>query len=306
MKSSISQLLRLMVTVSIIEEAHGHADTDFIFNRLERSCRWRNIPYPSTDGARKRLLQRDIQTISEIMYIDIKNVRNKGYIIVNRDECAPLDFEKLFSDFDLLTAVQPDTKINSFIYPDHHRGKGVSNLYPLLMAAKKRETVSFSYKLVRHGNKEAKYEVEPYFLKENQQRWYLIGKTDGKIKLFGLDRISDLEFTGVTYKYDSSISASDMFDDSYGIWNAPEIPVEKIELRFSQLDGEFLKGVPLHHSQRILVDNENEFRIELNLRITNDFVMALLSRANSLEVISPLHLRERIKNICETCAKRNN
>ena len=55
----------------------------------------------------------------------------------------------------------------------------------------------------------------------------------------------------------------------------------------------------------ILADTPEEFRIALHLRITNDFVMELLSRSRSLEVIRPQHLRERIRNIYEAALQRN-
>ena len=97
----------------------------------------------------------------------------------------------------------------------------------------------------------------------------------------------------------------ELFRDCYGIWNQPDIPVEEIVLKYDALDGKFLKSVPLHHSQQVLVDNADEFRIKVRLRITNDFVMELLSRSRSLEVISPLHLRERVRKIYEEALKRN-
>ena len=48
-----------------------------------------------------------------------------------------------------------------------------------------------------------------------------------------------------------------------------------------------------------------EFRIKLHLRITNDFVMALLSKKPLMTVIKPLHLREQVKAIYEEALKRN-
>lgn len=33
--------------------------------------------------------------------------------------------------------------------------------------------------------------------------------------------------------------------------------------------------------------------VRIDLKITNDFVMELLSRCRSLEVLAPMHLRER-------------
>ena len=95
------------------------------------------------------------------------------------------------------------------------------------------------------------------------------------------------------------------FKDCYGIWNQPSIPVEEVELKYDALDGKFLKSCPLHHSQQILVDDKDEFRITVRLRITNDFVMELLSRSRSLEVIRPQHLRERIRQVYEEALKRN-
>ena len=39
--------------------------------------------------------------------------------------------------------------------------------------------------------------------------------------------------------------------------------------------------------------------------ITNDFVMAVLSRSRSVEVIKPLHLRQRIHEILKQALDRN-
>ena len=82
---------------------------------------------------------------------------------------------------------------------------------------------------------------------------------------------------------------------------------KKYEYRFSYsaLDGRFLKSVPLHHSQTILTDTENEFRISVRLRITNDFVIELLSRSTSLTVIKPASLRRRVAEIYEKALHRN-
>ena len=63
--------------------------------------------------------------------------------------------------------------------------------------------------------------------------------------------------------------------------------------------------VPFASFAAILVDDKDEFRITVRLRITNDFVMELLSRSRSLEVIRPQHLRERIRQVYEEALKRN-
>lgn len=148
--------------------------------------------------------------------------------------------------------------------------------------------------------------VLPHYLKENQQRWYLLAYDNGILKTFSAECISDLRIIyEETFKRNMNINVEELFKDSYGIWNQADIPVEEIELSYDALDGCFLKSVPLHHSQEILIDSEEDFRIQLRLRITNDFVMALLARSRSLTVIKPLHLQEQVRRIYEEALKRN-
>ena len=112
--------------------------------------------------------------------------------------------------------------------------------------------------------------------------------------------------TDDAFERDDSINPDELFKHSYGIWDDPSMPVEEVELSYSPLDGKFIKTTPLHSSQEILVDNDTEFRISLQIRITNDFVMALLARSASLTVIKPLSLRARIKEIYKEAIERNN
>jgi len=57
--------------------------------------------------------------------------------------------------------------------------------------------------------------------------------------------------------------------------------------------------MPLHESQQILIDNEEELRIKLKVFITEDFLMEILSHGERVRVIEPKSLVEDIKNIYE-------
>lgn len=127
----------------------------------------------------------------------------------------------------------------------------------------------------------------------------------GVLKTYGVDRIVNLRVLEKEFKRDKNIDPDKLFKDSFGIWDSPDIPVEEIELSYSPLDGKFLKNNPLHHSQEVLADTPEEFRIRLRLKITNDFIMALLSRSKSLTVVKPQSLRLTIKDIYERELERN-
>jgi predicted DNA-binding transcriptional regulator YafY len=51
----------------------------------------------------------------------------------------------------------------------------------------------------------------------------------------------------------------------------------------------------LHHTQEVLVDNEEEMKIKLKLCLTHDFLMELLSFSDYMEVIEPKTLVDQIK-----------
>lgn len=304
MKSNFEQIKRQLMIVSLLKRFQI-LSAETLFDMLEKGCRSRNFDYPSQMKSRLRLMQRDITAISQTMYIDIVNKRNHGYYIANSQKDAPLDYETLFADFDLLTSMQPNLEVNRYILAEHHRGIGSENLFPLLDAMKNSNIVMFDYCFVRLDDKVRQYKVAPYFLKENQRRWYLVAEHEGVLKTFGIDRITNLENTGEFFHRNVRIDAADMFKNCYGIWDDPDAVVEYVELKYDSLDGKFLKSLPLHSSQKIICDNEKEFRISLNIKITNDFKMALLSRARSLEVIAPLHLRQYVADVASGCMKRN-
>jgi len=306
MRAIVDTLTRQMLVVNKLQRASMAVESDVILDFLETESRIRNFQYPDSRKSRMRLLQRDIADIAETFHIYIERVGKQSYGIVDADTDHIIDYDSFFTDFDMLTSLDPDTPVSRYVIPERNRFSGSQYLSMMLTAIKRDIIVEFDYVNVRKGGSVRRHKVEPYFLKEDQHRWYLIGINDArKVMIFALDRIADLAFTDENFKRNDELDPAEYFRDSFGIWVDSTIPVEEIELAYSPLDGSFLKTVPLHHSQKILADNDAEFRIKLSLRVTNDFVMALLSRSRSLAVIRPLWLRERIREICASAAERN-
>ncbi|MDE5874262.1 MAG: WYL domain-containing protein, partial [Muribaculaceae bacterium] len=305
MNAGHKALKRQMLIINRLTRAGMPVAADDIIDYLEKNVKIYDYSYPEERGSRMRLLQRDIKSISDTFKIQIGRSGKSSYEITDKDEDWIVSYERLFADFDLLTALNPDSDINRYIKPERSRNKGSELLFEILWAIKKRCVVEFDYVNYRQGGRERHHTFAPHFLKEDQGLWYMAGYESGKYFIFALDRIRNLTLTDDTFKFDESLDIEENFKDSFGIWADPDIPVEDIELRYDSVDGCFLKAKPLHPSQVIIADTADEFRIRLRLRITNDFVMALLSRARSLEVISPAHLRERVRDTFREAYERN-
>ena len=272
---------------------------DYVNSRIEERYGYRGIT--------GRTLERDIADIAELFGISISfNRTRQGYFI--RENYGDYDERicELMMNFDLLNAIDRDQNLSSFVLAEHHRPLYSEWLIPLVKAIHALHPVEFDYVNYRNDCAEKHFSVLPHFLKESNQRWYLLAYDGATMKTFGIDRIRGLEIReDVTFERNTDISVADLFNDSYGLWDDPSIPVEDIELKYDALDGRFVKSAPIHRSQRILADTPDGLRISLRLRITNDFVMELLSRSRSLEVVKPQHLRERIRHVYEEALKRN-
>lgn len=251
-----------------------------------------------------RTLQRDIKTIEEVFGMEIRYVKGKGYHIESRDPEYADRFKNLLSEFEILASVGADSGTRDFIIPEQRKMSLHIDVQDVLMAIKQRRRVRFSYSLPRLGGKVSEYVAEPYFLKQSQNRWYLVAMDDGVLKCFELGRFTSFRVLGEEFVRDEGVRAEELFRDCFGIWDDPRMPVEDIRLRFSALDGRFIKTLPLHSSQK--VEETNEYvEVSLRLKVTNDFVMALLSRSSSLEVLYPQSLKSRLVAIWIEALERN-
>lgn len=257
----------------------------------------------------ERTIQRDIGDILVLFGIDITFDRTVGgYLINDRFENQENRLSEMLMNFELLNAVDECPNMRSYILPEHHRPVFSKYMPQLIYAVKHQCLISFEYVLYRHGGEViVKERVLPHYIKESNQLWYLLAyDANGYLlKAYGIDRIRKLVVHSSRFERNIDVDVKDMYQDCYGIWNDDNIPVENIVLQYDARDGYFLKSMPLHHSQKVLVDDGKMFRISLQLKITNDFVMALLARSRSLEVIAPLHLREKIQNIYKLALERN-
>lgn len=303
MNHNMGRLIRYILIIQKLSGKRKYIPADELISYLNLQMELRGYEV----GLSIRTLQRDVKDIAEMFDVEIKNYRGYGYYVDERSEETDIRYQELLMNFDLLTSMNQSSQAVGFILPEHHRPKGSDSIPILISAIKEQRFVEFDYILVRKDNKLISKKVKPHFLKESLGLWYLLALDEhDNLRSDGIDRMQNIIVDATTFKRDESINPDDLFKHSYGIWDDPSMPVEEIELSYSPLDGKFIKTTPLHSSQKIIIDNDTEFRISLRLRITNDFVMALLSRSASLTVIKPLSLRTRIREIYKEAIERNN
>ncbi len=252
----------------------------------------------------RKTFQRDIADISQIHNIEIEyNVYEKKYAITF-DQKAEMT-ERMFEAYDTFNALNITDRLSNHIYFESRRPQGTENLYGLLHAIKNKLQISFTYQKFVDEEKSIR-KCEPYALKEFRCRWYVIARDmgDKKVKSFAMDRLSRLDITQKKFQLPNDFDVDEHYRYSFGIISPNGDKPQEVILSFRPLQGKYIKSLPLHASQVILIDDKKELRVKLRLFVTYDFVMELLSFGDNVKVIAPDGLVQDIKTAFKLGLKR--
>lgn len=149
-----------------------------------------------------------------------------------------------------------------------------------------------------NGTKPYYWDIHPYFLKQYNNRWFLLGLNDynNKIYTIALDRIEDLKEIRKDFIPNTAINLDEYFKDIIGV-TIEKGPKEIVKLQFSEHRFPYVETKPIHDSQRI-VDHSNRI-IELDVIPNKELRAMILSFGNDIEVLSPEHVRDEIRAIIE-------
>lgn len=267
--------------------------TTFVENELEHL---RILDDTVEVGFSLRTFQRDVVEIRNSFGIDIEYSRAfKGYFIKDKERESK-NFQRMMEAFDVFNSLNLAHDLSPFLHLETRRPQGTDNLLPLMQAIKKGVEVSFIYAKFWEEDSSNRL-VIPYALKEFKNRWYLLAKDqkDDKNKTFALDRLSDLTISNNKFDIAIDFNVEKHYRYCFGIISPNDNPMEEIILSFTPFQGKYIKTLPLHETQEILLDTKDELQIKLKLYITHDFVMELLSFGNNMKVIQPKRLGETIR-----------
>jgi predicted DNA-binding transcriptional regulator YafY len=247
-------------------------------------------------GFSKRTLQRDIKEVRNLFGIDIAySPYQKGYFI-EQERAENGNFQRMMEAFDVFNSLNLAQDLAPYIHLEQQRAQGTEHLYGLLHAIKNRRCITFDYRKFWDESLSQRY-LEPYALKEYKNRWYLLGKDipDGRIKRFGLDRLTRLKISDDRFTYPKDYRVQQSQQYCFGIMGATGEDPQDVILSFAPFQGKYIKTLPLHPSQEVLVDTNEELRIKLTVYLTQDLLMELLSYGPHLKVLAPQTLVAQVK-----------
>jgi len=250
----------------------------------------------------KRTFTRDIAEIGEIYGIYIKYDYSARNYLIEQEMVEEIDNRRLEA-FDIFSALQMKERQKEHIFIDNRQTNGTEHLYGLLHAINHCWQISYDYRTYYH-EEAVERTVNPLAIKEFKYRWYLFAENNGQIKCYGLDRMSNLQILNTHYEKNEDFNLTERLEYCFGIISPTDEQPTKVVLSFDPYQGNYIKSLPLHHTQQILVDDEKELRISLTLYLTFDFLMELLSFGSMVKAIQPQKLIDDLRAVYQDALKQ--
>lgn len=288
------QMLRLKFIEQLLRRRkHKGASYEEIYDFLERKYREKDLEELKFT---KRTFLRDKEAMLEVFGIEIAYRRASNSYVIEGDEMDE-QHEDVFDNLLLVEAYREAKGKKDIMLFEQRPPRGLHWLNGLVHAITHRRIITLDHTKFADGITQPKT-LEPYALKEFRNRWYLLAnERDGKtffLKTFGLDRISELQISASSFSM-QPIDVEASFEHSFGIIATSDETPEEVILSFDPEQGNYIKTLPLHHSQEIIVDDDNELRIRLTLVPTYDFEREILSHGSRVRIMAPESLRQRLK-----------
>lgn len=182
--------------------------------------------------------------------------------------------------------------------------KNLQYLAHLLKALQDKDVIQVNYKSFNQLQCE-EFIFHPYFLKQYNKRWFLIGQRTefDTWTTLALDRIISFQKA-----YDQTFVAikedpEEYFEDVIGVSKPMDAEVQKVRVKLSKAIWPYVESKPIHPSQKVVQREEKSLTIELEIIPNYEFYSLMLGFGNAVEVIAPSDVRLQLKEKIEQTLK---
>ena len=179
--------------------------------------------------------------------------------------------------------------------------KGRDYFAQLFSAINNKQPLVLTYKNFKR-NINQQFIVHPYYLKQFNRRWFLIGYSEniGHLSLFAFDRIENIAISSCKYIPNTKYNFKDYFDDMIGVTRIDHTDIETVRVWVSANRWPYVATKPLHGTQRIISKDVSGVIIQIQVYINKELEQLILSFGKDFKVLEPESLKQTIaQQFCE-------
>lgn len=148
---------------------------------------------------------------------------------------------------------------------------------------------------------EITFEIHPYHLKQYNNRWFLFGinSEEHKITNLPLDRIVSIAESNANFIPNTEIDFDEFFDEVIGVTIPDNSNPEMVLLKIDKKLWPYIKTKPLHGSQKLKQEMDEFTILQLEVHLNYELEAMILSMGETIEVLGPKLLRNKLKERIE-------
>lgn len=190
-------------------------------------------------------------------------------------------------------------------FDTNEEAEGLEYLSPLFDAIISRQPLRITYK--PYGKEAYKSIVHPYFIKQYNNRWFLLGfTTDGihdNIVNMSFDRIKKVVHAAVPFVENTSHDFEEYFENIVGVTKT-NAELQEIVLKVAPSRLPYILSKPLHPSQ--INRRASKGIIVLKVVPNRELYQLLLQYGPDVEVLEPAEIRLKMSDYAQQMAEKYN
>jgi predicted DNA-binding transcriptional regulator YafY len=197
----------------------------------------------------------------------------------------------------------PSTKETIVLFDENYYLRNRQLFSPLFSAIASEQALHIVYE--PYGKSAITYDFHPYFLKQYNNRWFLLGCVEGYNTLtnFPFDRIKSIEPANIHYRPNTQFDFNELFEDVVGVSLLFDKP-EEILLSVSPQTFEYIVTKPINPTQKPYTDENGNHFVKANVVINRELTQLILSYGAAVTVLKPQRLVDAIMQELQDSLKK--
>lgn len=182
--------------------------------------------------------------------------------------------------------------------------KGLEFIDPIYEAIQSKMVLEIKYQSFK-ARKVSIMIVHPQLLKEFNNRWFLLANQKGKFITLALDRISKITSLKDETYIDLEVDGDEYYKDVVGV-TVSNSRAQRIQFWVDKQNAPYVITKPFHKSQRLIKHTEDGVIFNIFVQVNFELERLILGFGDSIEVLKPKKLRDRMLKKLKQSVKNYN
>lgn len=179
--------------------------------------------------------------------------------------------------------------------------KGLEFIDVIYEAIQNKKVIEVTYQSF-NARKSSAMKVHPQLLKEFNNRWFVLATHKGKFITLALDRIIKIEIIDDLEYLDLEVNGDEYYKEVVGV-TVSNSRAQRVQFWIDKKNAPYVITKPFHASQRTIETREDGTIFNILVQVNFELERLILGFGDSIEVLKPLKLRERMQKKLRTAIR---